>query len=104
MIGRSFDDAMRILWPQDVAAEVIKIFRHTLKTGEPEYSKDFINPRRDKEQIEGYEWELHRIATPDGRHGVVCYYFDSTALRDAERQVRRVRRSCARPPSNWSSG
>lgn len=64
------------------------MFRHTQETGEPYYSKDFINLRRDKEQVEGYEWELHRIATPDGRHGVVCYYFDSTALRDVERRMR----------------
>lgn len=88
VIGRRFDEAMHILWPEDVAAGIIKVFRQTQETGEPYYSKDFINPRRDKEQVEGYEWELHRIATPDGRYGVVCYYFDSTALRDAERRVR----------------
>jgi PAS domain S-box-containing protein len=88
VIGRSIDEVMHILWPPDVAADIINIFRHTLKTGEPYYSKNFINPRRDKERIEGYEWELHRIATPDGRDGVVCYYFDTTALRDVERQLR----------------
>ncbi len=88
VIGRRFDEAMHILWPENVAAGIIKIFHQTQETGDPYYSKDFINPRRDKEQVEGYEWELHRIAMPDGRHGVVCYYFDSTALRDAERRVR----------------
>lgn len=88
VIGRSFDEAVRILWPQDVAEKVIQIFRQTLETGEPYYSKDFINPRRDTEQIEGYEWQLRRIAMPDGRPGVVCYYFDSTALRESERHLR----------------
>lgn len=81
VIGRPFDEAMRILWPEEVAAEIIGRFRHTLDTGEPYRSKDFINPRDDIERIESYEWELHRITLPDGRYGVVCYYFDSTELR-----------------------
>lgn len=45
VIGRPFDEAMRILWPENVAAEIIKIFRRTLDTGEAYYSKNFINPR-----------------------------------------------------------
>ncbi len=87
VIGRPFDEAMRILWPEPVAAEIIGHFRHTLDTGEPYYSKDFINPRADVDQTEGYEWELHRITLPDGQQGVICYYFDSTKLREAEAAV-----------------
>jgi PAS domain S-box-containing protein len=88
VIGRAFDEAMRIIWPEPVAAGVIGAFRHTLETGEPYSSKDFMNPRADIEQTEGYEWELHRIRMPDGRPGVVCYYFDSTQLRRAEQQLK----------------
>jgi hypothetical protein len=47
VIGRPFDEAMRILWPEDVAAEIIGHFRHTLETGEPYHSPQFINPRHD---------------------------------------------------------
>ena len=47
VIGRPFDEAMRILWPEPVAAEIIGHFRHTLDTGEPYYSPRFINPRHD---------------------------------------------------------
>ena len=34
--------------------------------------------------MESYEWELHRINLPDGQNGVICYYFDSTKIREAE--------------------
>ena len=79
---------MRILWPEPVAAEIIGHFRHTLDTGEPYFSRDFINPRHDAEIVEAYEWELHRMTLPDGQHGVICYYYDSTKLRQAEAAVR----------------
>src|SRR5262249_39219567 len=88
VIGRPFDEAMRILWPEPVAAEIIGNFRHTLETGEPYYSRDFVNPRADIELTEGYEWELHRITLANARHGVVCYYYDSTRLRRVERELR----------------
>ena len=88
MIGRDFAEAMRILWPEPVAAEIIADFRHTLETGEPYYSPRFINPRHDVEIVEAYEWELHRMTLPDGQYGVICYYFDSTKLREAEEALR----------------
>jgi signal transduction histidine kinase len=88
VIGRPFDEAMRILWPGDVAADIIASFRRTLDTGEPYCSTDFINRRADKDQVEGYEWELHRLTGPDGRPAVVCYYYDSTQLRDAQEALR----------------
>ncbi len=88
VIGRDFNDAMRVLWPEPVAVEIIGHFRHTLETGEPYYSRDFIQPRSDVEIEEAYEWELHRIMLPDGHYGVICYYFDSTGLRQAEKALR----------------
>jgi PAS domain S-box-containing protein len=88
VIGRDFSEAMRILWPESVAAEIVGHFRHTLETGEPYYSPRFINPRHDVEIVEAYEWELHRMTLPDGQHGVICYYYDSTKLREAEAAVR----------------
>ena len=87
-VGRPFDEVMRVMWPEPVATDCINIFRHTLATGEPYYSRDFVKPRADVDQIEGYEWELHRLTLPSGRHGVVCYYYDSTPLRQAELELR----------------
>ena len=88
VIGRDFAEAMRILWPEPVAAEIIAVFRHTLDTGAPYYSPRFINPRHDVATVESYEWELHRIMFPDGQYGVICYYYDSTKLREAEASLR----------------
>lgn len=87
VIGRPFGEAMRILWPEEVAEEIIGHFRRTLETGEPFFSRDFYRPRNDVGDIEGYEWELQRTTIPDGRHGVICYYFDSTELRRAQQQI-----------------
>jgi two-component sensor histidine kinase len=87
VIGRPFEEAMRILWPEDVAQEIIGHFRRTLDTGEPFYSSDFVRQRNDVDAEEGYEWELQRTRLPDGRFGVICYYFDATELRAAQRQI-----------------
>ena len=92
LIGRDFAEAMHTLWPDEVAEEIIGHFRNTLDTGNPYYSRDFINPRNDVEIVEAYEWELHRIALPDGQNGVICYYYDSTKLRQAEAAVRESER------------
>jgi PAS domain S-box-containing protein len=88
VIGRDFAEAMRILWPEPVAAGIISAVRQTLETGEPYYSPRFFNPRQDVNTVEGCEWELHRMTLPDGQHGVVCYYFDSTKLRETEAALR----------------
>ncbi|MFN6963536.1 MAG: CHASE domain-containing protein [Pyrinomonadaceae bacterium] len=87
IVGRPLDEAMHIIWPTDVADEIVTAFRRTLETGEPYFSRDFVNPRADKDAVEGYEWQLHRLVLPDGRPGVVCYYYDSTRLRQAEQEL-----------------
>jgi len=90
-IGHDFASAMRILWPPATADFVIDQFRRTLATGEAFYSKDYIERRADIDRVEAYEWELHRFTLPDGTHAVVCYYFDSTSLREAEQAARAAR-------------
>jgi len=35
MIGRDFDDIIRVVWPAAYADEIVARFRHTLETGEP---------------------------------------------------------------------
>ncbi|MBX3381783.1 MAG: PAS domain S-box protein [Phycisphaeraceae bacterium] len=90
-IGHDFASAMHIIWPPQVADFVIEVFRRTLATGEPFYSKDYIHPRADIDRVESYEWELHPITLPDGTNAVVCYYYDSTSLREAEQAARAAR-------------
>jgi signal transduction histidine kinase len=88
-VGRDFSEAMRILWPEDVAAFVIEKFHRTLATGESFYSEDYIHPRADIDIVEAYEWEVHRIVMPDGKNGLLCYYYDTTKLRQTEQALRK---------------
>ena len=92
VIGRNLVDVMRILWPEPVATEIVAAFRQTLETGEAYRSRNFSSPRADTDNVESYEWELHRITLPDGQPGVVSYYFDSTRLRKAEHGLREADR------------
>lgn len=88
VIGRDFAEVMHILWPEEIASGIISVFRHTLETGESYYSPRFTNPRQDVAVVESYEWELQRMTLPDGQYGVICYYYDSTKLREAEKALR----------------
>lgn len=92
VIGRKLEEAMQILWPEEIAAQIVERFAHTLNSGETFKSKEFIERRSDVPAVESYEWEVHRIVLPDGRFGVVCYYFDSTPIRRAESLVRESER------------
>lgn len=104
VIGRDFAEAIHILWSEPVAAQIIAAFRHTLETGEPYYSPRFTNPRQDIESVEFYEWELHRITLFDGQYGVVCYYFDSTQLRQVEEELWQSREDLDRAQSVGQMG
>ncbi len=92
VVGRAFDEAMRTIWKEPTASEIIDAFQHTLDTGDPYYAKNFLRSRADVDQTEGYEWELHRVTMPDGRPGVVCYFYDSTELRAVEQQLKEAAR------------
>jgi len=77
-IGRDFSEVMHILWGPDLGAQIVKIFRHTLATGEPFVSPRFSEHRQDLGEDRAYEWEIQRVTLPDGQHGVVCYFNDIT--------------------------
>jgi PAS domain S-box-containing protein len=91
-VGRRFDEAIRVLWPEPLASDIIRIFRHTLDTGEPYKSPGLVAARADIPVVETYDWELQRITMPDGRHAVVCYYYDTTRLREVEQELREADR------------
>jgi PAS domain S-box-containing protein len=83
VVGRDFDEIIHILWEQAYADEVVGIFRHTLETGESYVTPERIEVRRDRGVKEFYEWRLDRITLPDGRFGVVCYFRDISAHKQA---------------------
>ena len=95
LIGRDLAEVIRILWPEPFATDAIARFRHTLASGEPYAAPGTIERRQDIDAVEAYDWRIERIALPDGRLGVVCYFYDlserqhwENALRESEERLR----------------
>ena len=93
VIGRDFDEVMRLLCPADCAEYIGRQFRMTLETGESYSIPEHGVERSDLGITQYYEWEIHRIALPDQGYGVVCYFRDisahiqaRTTLETADRQ------------------
>ncbi len=87
LIGRDFEEIMRILWPEEFVQLAIGRFRHTLDTGEPFGMPNFSEQRRDIAGVESYDWKIERITLPDGQFGVVCYFYDITERSRLEKQM-----------------
>ncbi len=79
LIGRDFDEVIHRLWPKESADELVRLFRHTLETGEPYEQSEYSSRRLDRTATEHYEWRIRRIPLPSGRFGVVCYFRDISA-------------------------
>lgn len=95
LIGRDFAEVLRIVWAEPFATEAIERFRHTLKTGEAYSSPGTVETRDDIGVTEAYDWRIERLDLPDGRHGVVCYFYDlserlsyEAALKESEARLR----------------
>ncbi len=90
LLGRCWAEVVRELWPKRVADAAEKRFRHTLKTGEPYQSPEFVERRKDTRVTEAYEWQIQRVTLPSGDHRVVCFFNDITERKIAEDNKRRV--------------
>jgi PAS domain S-box-containing protein len=95
LVGLSLEDVIEIVWPSSVADVVVAEYRRTLTTGEPYRSENASEVRKDRMVEEYFDWELHRIALPDGQIGVACYFINVTthvlaqrALQASEQRVR----------------
>ena len=88
LIGMDLGDALRKIWPAPFASEAIDRFRHTLATGEPYIAKDTVEQRADIDAVEAHDWRIERIAMPDGRFGVVCYFYDLSERQRMEAESR----------------
>ncbi len=93
LIGRDFAEVLRIVWAEPFASEAIGRFRHTLRTGEAYSSPQTVERRGDVEVVEAYDWRIERMELPDGRHGIVCYFYD---LSERERLEAALRENEAR--------
>lgn len=88
LLGRDFADIMTQVWGSEIGANVVKVFRHTLETGEKYVSPSFSEQRHDLGVQQAYEWETQRIALNNGRYCVVCYFHDVTSRLDTEKALR----------------
>lgn len=88
LIGRDFAEILRIIWEEPFSSECISRFRHTLVTGEPYQASDTSKPRGDVDEDESYDWKIERVEMPDGRYGVVCYFYDLTERISFEEKLR----------------
>jgi len=95
LLDRDFEEVLRVVWPEPFVSEALRHFRHTLDTGEPYASPATVERRRDIVATEEYDWRIERVTLPDGRFGVVCYFYDlserqrwEAALREGEGRLR----------------
>ncbi len=91
VIGRDFDEIIRLLWKENFADEIVRIFRHTLESGESYVTAERAEYRIDRQVTEYYEWRLDRVTLPDGRHGLVCYFRDISQHVEARKQIEQSR-------------
>ena len=85
LIGRDFEEVLKLLWPEESVANLVNRFRHTMATGEPFAMPNFCEQRQDIAEVESYDWKIERITLPDGQFGVVCYFYDITERSRAEK-------------------
>ncbi len=98
VIGRAFDEVIQLLLEPALAAETVRLFRHTLETGEACIALERAEQSPDRSATRYYDWRLNRIKLPDGTFGLVCCFRDITSfvsaradrqrLLDAERAAR----------------
>ena len=95
LIGRDFDEVVHMLWRKEYADEIVRLFRHTLLTGESYEMPEQIERRIDRAVKEYYEWRIDRIPLAEGGYGVVCYFRDisgqvnaRTAIAESEERFR----------------
>lgn len=97
LIGRDFEEVLRMVWSDPFASEALGHFRHTLATGESYSAPNTTQLRHDIPDVESYDWWVERIMLPDGQFGVACYFYDISerekaehALRDSEERYRNL--------------
>ena len=85
--GQDFGELIRVVWGKPFADELVRIFRHTLETGESYVTSELGEHRADRGVMENFEWRMDRILLPGGRFGVVCYFRDIGDRRRAEQNA-----------------
>lgn len=87
LLGRDFEEVLRVVWAEPFATEAIGVFRQTLETGEAFETAGSQALRQDLGVMETYQWKVERVEMPDGRLGLACYFANVTERQDAQAAV-----------------
>jgi PAS domain S-box-containing protein len=91
LVGRDFCAVMHELMPEEHAEGLVRIFRHTLASGESHQAAEKAWPRLAPHATEFYDWRVDRIPLPEGGHGVVCYHRDASVEMQARAALQEAR-------------
>ena len=102
-IGRDFDEIIHLLWERDYADEIVRIFRHTLATGEPYVTAERVELRLDRgvDRILRVAARSHHAAGRTLRVGLLLPRHFRAEDRRSPR--RRTSRRLSTPPTTRSS-
>jgi signal transduction histidine kinase len=78
-VGQDFDAVIHAIRPKEYADEVVRIFRHTLETGETYVRSERMEELSGRGPDAHYEWQVARIPLPGGLYGAVCYFRNVSA-------------------------
>ncbi len=88
LIGRDFGEVVRVVWTEPFASEVLAHFCHILDSGVAHAEPTLSELRKDKPEVESYDWKIERIVLPNGEFGVICYFYDLTERQQAADALR----------------
>jgi signal transduction histidine kinase/ActR/RegA family two-component response regulator len=91
LVGRDYCEVLREIRTPEYAAKVVRIFRHTLATGESHHAIEQSQPRDSSSATEYYDWRVDRIPLPEGGHGVVCYFRNASVEVQARAALQEAR-------------
>jgi signal transduction histidine kinase/DNA-binding NarL/FixJ family response regulator len=91
LAGRDYCALLHELRTPEYADKVLRIFRHTLATGESHHAIEQAPPRDSDASPQYYDWRVDRIPLPEGGHGVVCYFRNASAEVQARAALQEAR-------------
>jgi signal transduction histidine kinase/CheY-like chemotaxis protein len=91
LVGRDYCEVLYGLRHPEYAQEVVRIFRHTLATGESHQAIERPRAPNGQPASEYYDWRVDRIPLPEGGYGVVCYFREVSMEMQARAELQEAR-------------
>ena len=91
LVGRDYGEVLHGLRHPQYAQEVVRIFRHTLASGESYQAIERPRAPSGEPASEYYDWRVDRIPLPEGGYGVVCYFREVSVEMQARAALQEAR-------------